>query len=95
MASSKSVTDIPSLAQTHTGVPKRLSKEAVTVKDSLTALRTLPPSVPRQGELPRLPPNTSREKFNKAIAALTSDLGASKVELNDKALVDGWYMEHP
>lgn len=95
MASSKSITNVPSLTQTHTGIPERLAEEAVLAKDSMFALRTLSPSRPRQGELPRLPPNTSREKFNEAITSLSKELGSTRVELNDKPLVDGWYMEHP
>lgn len=91
MASSK----IPSLNEVHTGVPERLASEAVLAKESMNALRTLSPAYQRKGELPRLPPNTSREKFDEAIAALKKDLGPCKVELNDKPLEDGWYMEHP
>lgn len=95
MSSSKSTGDIPSLNQIHTGVPERLSKEAALARESMYALRTLPPSLSRQGDLPRLPPNTTRKNFNEAIAALKKELGSSKVELNDKPLEDGWYMEHP
>jgi hypothetical protein len=85
---------IPKLDLVHSGVPDRLSKEAEAAKERLYSLRTLPNSTPRQSSL-RLPPNTSREKFDKAIAALVEVLGPKGVELNDKELVDGWYMEHP
>jgi hypothetical protein len=87
-------TPIPKLDSVHSGVPARLSKEADAAKERLYSLRTLPNSVPRQGSL-RLPPNTSREKFDTAIAALVEVLGPKGIELNDKELVDGWYMEHP
>jgi hypothetical protein len=33
--------------------------------------------------------------FDTAIATLVEVLGPKGVELNDKELVDGWYMEHP
>jgi hypothetical protein len=85
---------IPKLDSVHSGVPARLSKEADAAKERLYSLRTLPKSTPRQSSL-RLPPNTSREQFDTAIAALVEVLGPKGVELNDKELVDGWYMEHP
>jgi hypothetical protein len=85
---------IPKLDSVHSGVPARLSKEADAAKERLYSLRTLPNSIPRQSSL-RLPPNTSREVFDTAIATLVEVLGPKGVELNDKELVDGWYMEHP
>jgi hypothetical protein len=86
--------DIPSLDQVHSGVPARLRDDAIYAKKSSFALRTIPLSKPRQAPL-RLPPDTSREKFDAAIVALKKVLGEKGVELNDKPLVDGWYMEHP
>jgi hypothetical protein len=85
---------IPKLSTVHSGVPARLSKEAAAAKEKTYGLRTLPASVPRQSQL-RLPPGVTREVFDKAIAELTKHLGEEGVELNDKPLVDGWYMEHP
>ena len=85
---------IPTLASKHIGVPTRLVKEADAAKERLYSLRTLPTSIPRQSSL-RLPPNISRDQFHAAIKALTKSLGTKAVELNDKPLVDGWYMEHP
>ncbi|KAF8865878.1 glycolate oxidase [Acephala macrosclerotiorum] len=90
MSSSK----IPSLTTTHSGVPTRLKDEADAAKDRLYSLKTLPDSVPRKSSV-RLPPNISQETFDEAIVALTKQLGEDGVELNDKPLVDGWYMEHP
>ncbi|KAL2815101.1 hypothetical protein BJX63DRAFT_430923 [Aspergillus granulosus] len=37
----------------------------------------------------------SNKTFEAAIAELRERLGAEHVQLNDKPLVDGWYMEHP
>lgn len=85
---------IPSMTTIHSGVPARLSKEADAAKERLYSLKTLPDSVPRKSSV-RLPPDTSQEKFDTAIVALKKVLGDDGVELNDKPLVDGWYMEHP
>lgn len=82
-------------AENHSGIPKRMELDAKLAKERLYSRRTLPDSVPRQHEVPRLPPNTSRAKFNAAMADLKDSLGDDNVEINDKPLVDGWYMEHP
>ena len=46
-------------------------------------------------DLPVLPPGVSRSKFNSAIDELKKSIGAENVELNDKPLVDGWYLTQP
>ncbi|KAI9822644.1 MAG: hypothetical protein M1827_000363 [Pycnora praestabilis] len=79
----------------HSGVPQRLTDDAKVAKERLYSNRTLSDSVPRQREVPRLPPYVSRECFKLAIGELRRMLGIANVELNDKPLVDGWYMEHP
>ena len=81
--------------ENHSGIPKRMELDAKLAKERLYSNKTLPDSVPRQQEVPRLPPNTSREKFNEAISDLKGRVGDANVEINDKPLVDGWYMEHP
>lgn len=68
--------------------------DAQLAKQRLYNNSTLPHSVPRKRGI-RLPPDTSRDKFDKAIEELRDKLGSSNIELNDKPLVDGWYMEHP
>ncbi len=85
---------VPTLTTKHSGIPARLKNEADAAKERLYSLKTLPDSVPRKSNV-RLPPNTSKESFETAIAALTKLLGSDGVELNDRPLVDGWYMEHP
>jgi hypothetical protein len=85
---------IPSMDTKHSGVPARLKDEADAAKERLYSLKTLPDNIPRKSNV-RLPPDTSQEKFDTAIAALKKLLGNNGVELNDKPLVDGWYMEHP
>lgn len=87
--------EVPSLDWKYSGAPRRLEKEARDTRARLFSNRTVPPSVARKADVPRLPPNTSRAEFNKAIASLTEALGSSKVELNDANLKDGWYLEHP
>ncbi|KAL4922117.1 hypothetical protein BDW62DRAFT_217935 [Aspergillus aurantiobrunneus] len=79
----------------HSGIPKRMEQDAKVAKERLYSNKTMPDSSPRQREVPRLPPNTSREKFDLAMAELRGRLGDANVEINDKPLVDGWYMEHP
>lgn len=91
MAPSQSV---PTLLEKHSGIPPRLLKTAEETKSKILALKTLPESVPRQKGL-KLPPNTTLEQFTTAIKELKKELGDDAVELNDKPLVDGWYMEHP
>ncbi|KUJ19925.1 glycolate oxidase [Mollisia scopiformis] len=85
---------IPTLTTTHSGVPARLKNEADAAKERLYSLKTLPDSVPRKSNV-KLPPNTSQETLDAAITALTKFLGKDGVEINNKPLVDGWYMEHP
>ncbi|KAK7883755.1 hypothetical protein LTR67_010917 [Exophiala xenobiotica] len=84
---------IPDLAATYSGVPSRLSQEAIDAKSKLFSQKTLPDSVARRRTA--LPPGVSRANFDQAIAELRSAIGQDNVELNDKPLVDGWYMEHP
>ncbi|KAL4898941.1 hypothetical protein BDW74DRAFT_189625 [Aspergillus multicolor] len=92
----KTVTPTPRLSDgVHSGIPAQLEAEAKVAKERLYSNRTLPDSVPRRHDVPRLPPNTTREQFDTAIAELRERLGDKNVEINDKPLVDGWYMEHP
>ncbi|KAL4790922.1 hypothetical protein BDV19DRAFT_401729 [Aspergillus venezuelensis] len=81
--------------QFHSGIPKRNEDEAKLAKEKWYSNQTAPESVPRQRDVPKLPPNTSREEFNGAMKELRDKIGAENVEINDKPLVDGWYMEHP
>jgi hypothetical protein len=79
----------------HSGIPKNLEADAKVAKERLYSNKTVPDTVPRERDVPRLPPNTTRDKFDAAIAELRQRLGDEHVQLNDKPLVDGWYMEHP
>ena len=84
---------IPRLATKYSGVPERLAQEAIAAKARLYSHKTLPDSVPRRRTA--LPPVIGREDFDQAVLELKSALGDDNVELNDKPLADGWYMEHP
>jgi hypothetical protein len=95
MSTESSFPPPPTLTSTHSGIPERLLDIGVESKNRLLSKRTVPESVPRQGELPRLPPDTTRAEFNQAIGELKQILGEEHVEINDKPLVDGWYVEHP
>ena len=78
----------------HSGIPKRLATEAAAAKQKLFGNKTLPQSGPRRNDTP-LPPEVSKEAYDAAIDELRELLGGDHVELNDKPLIDGWYMEHP
>jgi hypothetical protein len=80
----------------HTGIPERYASEADTMKARIYSNRTIgDASKPRTTELLALPPDVDRATFNKAIAELKYKLGDENVEVNDKPLIDGWYMEQP
>lgn len=83
--------DVPRLTSNYSGIPERLYNEAVTAKEKTQSLKTLPHSKPRSSPI-RLPPDTSQDQFDAAIAALRRLLGEAGFEVNDKPLVDGWYM---
>lgn len=84
----------PLLTENYGGTPSRLTKEAAAARARLYGNRTLPASQPRKNGV-RLPPDTAKEQFDRAIAELRATIGEQNVELSDKALVDGWYLEHP
>lgn len=89
------LSSVPTLEEKYSGTPSRLINEAKRAKALLYSNRTSTQPKKRELETPRLPPDVSRETFNQAIDELKASLGAQNVELNDKPLVDGWYLEHP
>ena len=96
MSTERAIPPTPVLSvDKHNGVPKRLVAEAKRAKEMMTSNKTLPDSVPRKKETPKLPPGITRQEFNVAITNLKQLVGNANVEINDKPLVDGWYMEHP
>lgn len=95
---------VPELSQSNpSGVPSRLVEEALTIKLKALTNQTLSDSTERLNrqvdrhdrQLPILPPEITREVFNKAIVELQEYLGEHHVVVNDRNLDDGWYMEHP
>ena len=88
-----STSTIPSLSSRHSGVPDRLKQQAIDAKGRLYSQRTAHQSVtPRKVTLP---PDTDQQSFDLAIEDIRRSLGPTNVELNDKLIEDGWYMEHP
>lgn len=90
----KSQQSIPVLEQVYSGVPARLNDEAEQTLSRLLQNRTVSTSEPRKHGV-RLPPDTTAETFEAAIKDLQDKIGVDNVEVNDKPLVDGWYMDHP
>lgn len=84
---------IPDLDSVYSGIPSRLAQIAVTTKARLDSQRTVRESTSRKTI--SLPPGIDKEKFDHAINELKASLGSDNVEVNEKPLVDGWYMQHP
>lgn len=78
----------------YSGAPSRLREEADKTLSTLLSNRTVPTTQPRKHGV-RLPPDTNTELFELAIKDLQAKIGAENVEVNDKDLDDGWYMDHP
>ena len=81
------------------GAPERLKAFEKIIKqkviDNTTATLDGLPRRESSEDLPVLPPGVSRRKFNVAIEELKKAIGAGNIELNDKPLIDGWYLEQP
>ena len=81
------------------GAPPRLKTLEQIIKkkidDNATVNLDGNPRREASHDLPVLPPGVSRSKFNSAIDELKKAIGAENVELNDKPLVDGWYLTQP
>lgn len=84
-------TEIPTLAQKHSGIPAHLLDKARQQKKNAFDVRTK--LVNDRQRLPVLPKGISEKKFHEALNELQSELGSEHVELNDKPLIDGWYVQ--
>ncbi|KUI71995.1 Vanillyl-alcohol oxidase [Cytospora mali] len=85
----------PTIDDIYSGVPARLTQEAVAVKARLYQNRTLPSAQPRRTTL-RLPPDISLDVFKAAIGDIQAQIGDQNVIVNNQDnLDDGWYLEHP
>lgn len=85
----------PTLEERHSGIPTRLVDQAKRAKELLFSRRTKTENTSASKRGVQLPPYTTQAKFDDAITALKAAVGAQWVYVNDGALVDGWYMEHP
>ncbi|AEO67281.1 uncharacterized protein THITE_2043743 [Thermothielavioides terrestris NRRL 8126] len=85
--------DVPTLPGTHSGIPPFLLEKARRAKAGIFEGRTKPQK--ERQRLPVVPQGIERDDFLKALAELKELLGDGNVEINDKPLRDGWYMEHP
>lgn len=81
--------DVPTLPETHTGIPRYLLEKAKATKETIVSLRT-----EGHGKAPRsvvVPKGMEESVFLEAFNGLKEILGAENAELNDKPLKDdGW-----
>ncbi|KAK4155379.1 hypothetical protein C8A00DRAFT_13594 [Chaetomidium leptoderma] len=84
---------VPTLPGSHSGIPPFLLDKAQRAKEGIFDGRTKPQN--ERQRLPVVPQGIERDDFVKALGELGEQLGAEHVEVNDKPLRDGWYMEHP
>ncbi|KAK4160364.1 hypothetical protein QBC43DRAFT_270712 [Cladorrhinum sp. PSN259] len=89
----EATTEVPTLPEVHSGIPKYLLEKATRAKNSVLEGSTK--TQKKRQRLPVVPRGIEREEFLKALGELKEKLGAEHVEVNDKPLNDGWYMEHP
>jgi hypothetical protein len=87
----EATTEVPTLPEVHSGIPKYLLEKATRAKNSVLEGSTK--TQKERQRLPVVPQGIEREEFLKALAELKEKLGAQHVEVNDKPLNDGWYME--
>ncbi|KAH9884421.1 hypothetical protein F4778DRAFT_557799 [Xylariomycetidae sp. FL2044] len=85
--------DIPLLSAKHSGIPDFLLEKAQAAKVGIFELQTKTRSARQR--LPVIPQGVEEKAFLEAIRELGTELGAENVEMNDKPLEDGWYMQHP
>lgn len=87
--------DVPTLPETHSGIPTYLLDKARATKEAVYNLKdnAADTAIPRRRSVPALPQGVTKDAFNTAIADLREQLGADHVEVVDQALRDGWYME--
>ena len=86
-----STSPVPLLAEKHSGIPENLLEKAQRAKALIYDTRTKDPSTRQR--LPVIPQGIEKDAFIQALENLAQQLGKANVEVNDKLLVDGWYME--
>ena len=83
--------EVPLLSEKHSGIPENLLEKAKNAKALIYETRTKEPSARQR--LPVIPQGVEKDTFIRALEDLAEKLGKENVEVNDKPLVDGWYME--
>jgi hypothetical protein len=86
-----SISEIPLLSEKHSGIPQNLLGKAQKAKSLIYETRTKEKNTRQR--LPVIPQGIEKEAFIQALDELGEQLGKENVEVNDKPLVDGWYME--
>lgn len=89
--SAEAASDVPTLPEVHSGIPKYLLEKATHAKNWVFEGRTK--GLRERQRLPVVPQGIDRDEFLKALSELKETLGNEHVEVNDKPLEDGWYME--
>jgi hypothetical protein len=92
------MSDVPTLPETHSGIPVYLLDKARATKAAVYQLKDnagANTDIPRRRAVPALPVGVTAETFQAAMSDLRGQLGSENVEVADQALKDGWYMEHP
>ncbi|OAG08605.1 FAD-linked oxidase-like protein [Paraphaeosphaeria sporulosa] len=84
----------PTLRDAHSGIPERLLHKATHAKLLIYDGKTVSDTIPLQRGLP-IPQGISKKAFLSAIDEIRDLLGAEHVQLNDKEIKNGWYMESP
>ncbi|KAI0593941.1 hypothetical protein F4775DRAFT_606945 [Biscogniauxia sp. FL1348] len=91
--SDEATSRVPLLSEKHSGIPDYLAEKANDAKADVFNTRTKPQG--QRNRLPVIPQGVEENAFFAAIDELREQLGPDHVEVNDKPLKDGWYMEHP
>jgi hypothetical protein len=93
MTSDAPIPDPVTLEDVYSGVPLRVLTEAKAMK---RLLFSHPGNSARSTHLTQpLPPHTTASEFKIAMDNLIVMVGKDNVELGDRTIQDGWYMEHP
>ncbi len=86
-----STSQVALLSEKHSGIPENLPEKAKRAKSLFYDIRTKDTSTRQR--LPVVPHGIEKDEFIQALEELAQQLGKANVEVNDKPLVDGWYME--
>jgi hypothetical protein len=91
MSSGEGTSKIPLLGEKHSGIPANLLAKAQKAKALIYGTRTESTNTRQRSVV--IPQGIEKTRFLAALDELGGLLGQENVEVNDKPLVDGWYME--